>query len=112
MRAVEELSKVANDTALNAAAAAALTYGQASMQSLLWNSTHGYYRAYTGGDAIMVRALPPLLSLVLPGPLLLAAAAAAGRLPVRPDGRPRARPRLGAAPGPDRLAPCRRGGAQ
>ncbi len=36
-------------------AAAALAYGQASMQSLLWNSTYGYYRAYTGGDAIMVR---------------------------------------------------------
>jgi hypothetical protein len=54
MRAVEELSKVVNDTATAAIASAAFSYGQASMQSLLWNSTYGYYRAYTGGDAIMV----------------------------------------------------------
>ena len=57
MRAVEELSKVVNDTATGAAASAALAYGQASMQTLLWNSTYGYYRAYTGGDAIMVCCL-------------------------------------------------------
>lgn len=45
-----------NDTATIAAATAAITRAEGAVQALLWNSTYNYYRAYTGGDAIMVRA--------------------------------------------------------
>ena len=57
MKAVVELSAVAGDTEMGASAAAAFTRGQSATIALLWNGTLGYFRAYTGGDAIMTDAL-------------------------------------------------------
>ena len=50
-------ANIFNDTATINAATAAITRAEAAVQALLWNSTYSYYRAYTGGEAIMVRLL-------------------------------------------------------
>lgn len=50
-------ANIFNDTATAAAATAAITRAEGAVQELLWNSTYNYYRAYTGGDAIMVRCV-------------------------------------------------------
>ena len=54
--------KLASDPAINdpttaAAAEAAYSAGVAAMTTIMWNSTFGYFRAYTGGDAIMADCL-------------------------------------------------------
>ena len=46
-----------NDAATAAAALAAFNTGVAAMTTTMWNSTYGYFRAYTGGDAIMADCL-------------------------------------------------------
>ena len=46
-----------NDAAFVAQAQAAAAAARASMTRLLWNSTYSYFRAYTGGDAVMSDAL-------------------------------------------------------
>jgi hypothetical protein len=46
-----------NDTTTIALAQAAFTRGVAAMTTIMWNSTYGYFRAYTGGDAIMADCL-------------------------------------------------------
>ena len=54
MKAVTVLGTYLNDTSTVATANAAFTRGLAAMTGpLMWNSTYGYFRAYTGGDAIM-----------------------------------------------------------
>jgi hypothetical protein len=57
MRAAVELAAVVGDAATGATAAAAFARGQGALDALLWNSTYSYYRAYTGGDAVMTDAL-------------------------------------------------------
>jgi hypothetical protein len=57
MSAAVELANHVGDAATAAAAAAALARGQAAVTALLWNSTYGYFRAFTGGDAIMADCL-------------------------------------------------------
>ena len=42
-----------NDAATGALAKAAFDAGVTAMTTTMWNSTYGYFRAYTGGDAIM-----------------------------------------------------------
>ena len=54
--------RLASDPAINdagtvAIAQAAFDVGVAAMKSLLWNSSLGYFRAYTGGEAIMTDCL-------------------------------------------------------
>lgn len=44
---------IINDQTTYNAAQAAFTRGLTTMTTLMWNSTYGYFRAYTGGDAIM-----------------------------------------------------------
>jgi hypothetical protein len=46
-----------NDTATAATAQAAFARCQTTVTTLLWNSTYSYFRAYTGGDAIMADCL-------------------------------------------------------
>lgn len=53
MKAAVALASVVNDTATAASAQAAYNRGVAAVQSLLWNSTYSYFRAYTTGDALM-----------------------------------------------------------
>ena len=57
MRAVEAMAAVVGDAATGAAAAASFATARSAIKALLWNSTHGYFRAYTGGDAIMADCL-------------------------------------------------------
>jgi non-lysosomal glucosylceramidase len=57
MAAGGELARVVGDAATAAAADAALARAQAALPALLWNSTYSYFRAYTGGDAVMTDAL-------------------------------------------------------
>ena len=45
------------DAAVVATAQAAAAAARASMERLLWNGTYAYFRAYTGGDAVMSDAL-------------------------------------------------------
>jgi len=53
MRAGEEMAKVIGDTTGAAFANKAFKFGQQQVYKLLWNNTHQYFRAYTGGNAIM-----------------------------------------------------------
>lgn len=46
-----------NDTTTIARAEAAFSRGVEAMTTIMWNSTYGYFRAYTGGDAIMADCL-------------------------------------------------------
>ena len=57
MQAAVSMGTHLGDAATVAKAQAAITVAQASMVRLLWNSTLGYFRAYTGGDAVMSDAL-------------------------------------------------------
>lgn len=57
MKAAMGLADVVGDAATGAAASAAFTRGQGAIDTLLWNSTLQYLRAYTGGDAVMTDAL-------------------------------------------------------
>ena len=57
MKAGGELARMAGDTATAAATDAAFARGQAAMDTLLWNGTLSYLRAYTGGNAVMSDAL-------------------------------------------------------
>ena len=57
MRAGAALARVMGDNATATAADAAAARATIAVQALLWNSTYGYYRAYTSGDAIMSDAL-------------------------------------------------------
>ena len=42
-----------NDPSTSALASAAFDRGVTAMTTTMWNATYGYFRAYTGGDAIM-----------------------------------------------------------
>lgn len=53
MRAAEEMAVVVGDTATRDTALRAFVTGQAQVLRLLWNSSLGYFRAYTGHDALM-----------------------------------------------------------
>ena len=53
MRAAGELARAVGDAATAASADAAFTRAQGAIDSVLFNSTYGYYRAYTGADALM-----------------------------------------------------------
>ena len=53
LRAGEKIAQVMGDSAFVEIVQAAFAYGQSQLYKLLWNSTHDYFRAYTGGDAIM-----------------------------------------------------------
>jgi len=53
MKAGVKLAAVMGDAATGALCEAAFATGQQAMRNLLWNSTSSYYRAYTGGDAVM-----------------------------------------------------------
>ena len=57
MRAVEAMAAAVGDAATAAAAAASFASTRAAIQAQLWNSTYSYYRAYTGGDAVMADSL-------------------------------------------------------
>lgn len=54
---VMAMDPVINDMTTYNAASAAYTRGLNTMTTLMWNSTYGYFRAYTGGDAIMADCL-------------------------------------------------------
>jgi len=51
------LSPVIDDAAFANDCAKALVRGRAAMDKLLWNETGGFYRSYTGGDALMSDSL-------------------------------------------------------
>jgi len=53
MRAGEEIAVVMGDANTQALCKQAFDFGQSQLYKLLWNSTHSYFRAYTGGNAIM-----------------------------------------------------------
>ena len=59
MRAAAKLARAAvvDDPAFAASCDGAFARGQAALETLLWNATAGYYRSYTGGDAVMSDAL-------------------------------------------------------
>ena len=57
LKATVEMATHMGDAATVAKAQAATAVAQASMERLLWNSTYSYFRAYTGGDAVMSDAL-------------------------------------------------------
>jgi hypothetical protein len=57
LQATVEMGTHLGDAATVAKAQAAIAVAQASMERLLWNSTYSYFRAYTGGDAVMSDAL-------------------------------------------------------
>ena len=51
------LSPPVRDAAFAAECDAALARGRAAMDALLWVEGRGYYRSYTGGDALMSDSL-------------------------------------------------------
>jgi hypothetical protein len=53
MLAAAELADIVGDANTSALARAAFNAGAAATAGLLWNATGGFYRGYTGGDAIM-----------------------------------------------------------
>jgi uncharacterized protein (DUF608 family) len=54
MKAITVMGTYLQDSSTVATASAAFATGLAAMTGpLMWNSTYGYFRAYTGGDAIM-----------------------------------------------------------
>jgi len=53
MRACESMAQVMGDTSTMTLCKNAFTVGQSQIVKLLWNDTLNYFRAYTGGDAIM-----------------------------------------------------------
>jgi len=53
LRACENMATVMGDTATVSYCKNAFTFGQSQLIKLLWNDTLNYFRAYTGGDAIM-----------------------------------------------------------
>eukprot|EP00048_Salpingoeca_helianthica_P016203 m.230998 g.230998 ORF g.230998 m.230998 type:complete len:1044 (-) comp18208_c0_seq1:66-3197(-) len=53
LRAAQEMALAVGDQTLANTCTAAIRTGQAQLKALLWNATHQYFRAYTGGDAIM-----------------------------------------------------------
>ena len=57
LEAAVQMGTHLGDAATVAAAQAAAAAAIASMKRLLWNSTYSYFRAYTGGDAVMSDAL-------------------------------------------------------
>jgi hypothetical protein len=52
LRAGKNLADALGDSETAKKCDAAFIFGQGKVYSLLWNSTHEYFRAYTGGDAI------------------------------------------------------------
>ena len=58
-QAASKLARTAliNDTAFAAECDAALAVGRRSVDALLWNTSAQYFRAYTGGHAIMSDSL-------------------------------------------------------
>jgi hypothetical protein len=57
MLATVDMAAAVGDAATGAAAQAAYNAGVAATFGLLWNSTYQYFRAYTGGDAVMADSL-------------------------------------------------------
>jgi hypothetical protein len=57
MRAGLELAQHVGDTQTAADVSASFTRAQSALNALLWNSTYSYFRAYTGGEAIMADCL-------------------------------------------------------
>jgi hypothetical protein len=57
MKAVHVMGTALGDAATVAAADAAFATGLTAMTTLMWNSTYSYFRAYTGGEAIMTDCL-------------------------------------------------------
>jgi non-lysosomal glucosylceramidase len=57
MLAVREMATAVGDAATAAHAHQVYQYGVAATYGQLWNSTHDYFRAYTGGDAVMADSL-------------------------------------------------------
>ena len=59
MRAAAELARspVVNDTAFAETCDAALAAGRAALDAHLWSAEAGYYRSYTGGEAVHADAL-------------------------------------------------------
>jgi non-lysosomal glucosylceramidase len=53
LRAAQELGSAAGDRALVERCDEAIHTGQTQLRALLWNETYSYFRAYTGGNAIM-----------------------------------------------------------
>ena len=53
MRAAGELARAVGDVPTAAAADAAFARGQGALDTVLFNTTFNYYRAYTGADALM-----------------------------------------------------------
>jgi len=48
-----EIAVVMGDASTQTLCKQAFEFGQSQLYKLLWNSTHSYFRAYTGGNAIM-----------------------------------------------------------
>ena len=57
LKAGSTLARVLGDNATATAAEDAYARAQAALPQYLWNSTYSYFRAYTGGDAVMSDAL-------------------------------------------------------
>ena len=59
MRAAAELAMTptVNDTSFAAACTAALMAGRQAADRLLWNASAGFYRSYTGGEAVHADSL-------------------------------------------------------
>ena len=54
MRAGSALARAVGDAATAAAADAAFTRGAAAFESLMWQPSGGFYRAYAGGDNVVM----------------------------------------------------------
>ncbi len=59
MQAALALAIAVGDTLTATLANVSLTTAQQEVFSVLWNTTYSYFRAYTGGDAIMVVSSSP-----------------------------------------------------
>jgi hypothetical protein len=57
MKAVQAMAAAVGDAATAAAAGASFASTRAAIKAQLWNSTFSYFRAYTGGDAVMADSL-------------------------------------------------------
>jgi non-lysosomal glucosylceramidase len=57
LKAGSTLARIVGDAATASAAEAAYVRAQGAITDLLWNSNFSYFRAYTGGDAVMTDAL-------------------------------------------------------
>jgi hypothetical protein len=61
MQAAQQIATLSGDAVTAAKANAAFNTGVAATANLLWNSSIGYFRGYTGGDAIMADCLYGLM---------------------------------------------------